>query len=224
MFSVHPVGRRKGLVMMCGPSCTCLPRIQTNVVLNFWYDTCCNKQSARVEKQHTMKLSSSYKLLTVAQLTQTQLAQVAQRHLEAPMEWGDPNYDHPAQRTAMASSWHRQAQSEAQALFLSAVVDEQAQVVAFLWAKREPENPTHAHIRSLWVSRELRRKGVARALKMALEQWAIQLGLRALETEVHAQNTPMRLLNAELGYQDTYIRQTKTLAPPETLVHKTTDV
>lgn len=51
------------------------------------------------------------------------------------------------------------------------------------------------------VAEHWRRRGLARSLLLALQQQAVQAGLRRLRAEVQADNMPMRTLLHGLGYQ-----------------------
>ena len=52
------------------------------------------------------------------------------------------------------------------------------------------------------VLREHRGKGVARALKLATLEQALELGATAVETDNDSENAPILHLNEELGYRE----------------------
>lgn len=79
-----------------------------------------------------------------------------------------------------------------------------------LWAATEP---SEAHHGLTGVRRELRRLGVARALKIAATLRAIELGYRTLTSDNDDLNVPMIALNRSLGFweEDAFLLMEATL-------------
>lgn len=162
-------------------------------------------------------LIQGYTQHAVLELTLKQLHEVAQRHLHAPVGWGEESYDRPEMREKMAQRWWEQAREAEDPLFINAWIHNDTQhVAAFLWAVRRETPDPHAMIHSLWVDETLRRQGVARALKEDVERWARSFEARWIQTKISTKNNNIRALNASMGYEDTYISQKKMLPTQNT--------
>lgn len=131
---------------------------------------------------------------------------IARRHLQAPQEWGERSYDEGDLAERMGRGWGRQGDE----LLLRAAV-EAGEVLAFIWAELIAEPERCVHIRSLWVSPQRRRRGWARALKLAAEDWGRSAGALSISSEVHPGNAAMLALNADLGYETIRVEQRKAL-------------
>ncbi len=77
------------------------------------------------------------------------------------------------------------------------------EVVGYAKLSLTAARPTTAQHDITGVKRTWRGRGIARALKCAQIAWAIQSGYEQLETSNEQRNTPMRSLNAQLGYTTT---------------------
>ena len=69
----------------------------------------------------------------------------------------------------------------------------------------------HAHVEVIAVTREAERRGVARLLMEAIEQWARRRGYRHLTLNVFDRNTRAKALYDSLGYQVETVHYRKTL-------------
>jgi GNAT superfamily N-acetyltransferase len=74
------------------------------------------------------------------------------------------------------------------------------EVVGYAKPSLTAARPTAAQHDMTGLKRAWRGHGIARALKCAQVAWAIQSGYERLETSNEQRNTPMRSLNAQLGY------------------------
>ncbi len=85
-----------------------------------------------------------------------------------------------------------------EATFVAVAADE---VVGYAKFSLSSAAPTRAHHDLTAVKRDWRRRGIARALKSAQIGWAKANGFELLQTANDERNTPMRRLNAQLGYR-----------------------
>ena len=69
----------------------------------------------------------------------------------------------------------------------------------------------HAHVEVIAVTREAERRGVARLLMEAIEQWARRRGYRQVTLNVFDRNTPAKALYDTLGYEVETVHYRKTL-------------
>lgn len=84
------------------------------------------------------------------------------------------------------------------ATFIAVAGDE---VVGYAKFSLTAARPTTAKHDMTGVRRDWRGRGVARALKCAQIAWAVESGFEQLETSNEQRNTPIRSLNAQLGYR-----------------------
>ena len=70
----------------------------------------------------------------------------------------------------------------------------------------------HAHVEVIAVTREAERRGVARLLMEAIEQWARRRGYRHLTLNVFDRNTRAKALYDSLGYEVETVHYRKTLS------------
>ncbi len=80
---------------------------------------------------------------------------------------------------------------------------EGGEIVGRLSVSRDP-HPSSAHVADLglMVAGAHRRRGIASALMLAVEEWAREAGVRKLELHVFPHNAPARALYAKLGYAE----------------------
>lgn len=95
---------------------------------------------------------------------------------------------------------------------LCCVVEDNNQIIAFIWAEINEKDNEVLDIKSLWTNKNYRERGVATKLKIELEKWAkAQTDARKISTTVSANNKAMVLLNQKLGYEINYYTMTKTI-------------
>jgi GNAT superfamily N-acetyltransferase len=85
-------------------------------------------------------------------------------------------------------------------LFAIAIVVETGEVAGYASLKLDPADPSLAFHDMTAVRPAFRNRGIATALKRATIAWAIEAGLRELETGNDEANLPMRTVNRRLGY------------------------
>jgi GNAT superfamily N-acetyltransferase len=71
----------------------------------------------------------------------------------------------------------------------------------FLNKTTHPGGLPVAHVQTIWVKPEYRKKGVARELKTRSEVWAREAKLDHIDTFVNSKNMGMLSLNESLGYE-----------------------
>jgi aminoglycoside 6'-N-acetyltransferase I len=72
------------------------------------------------------------------------------------------------------------------------------------WAEGCDSSPV-AYVEGIYVEPEQRGRGVARALLMAAEAWAVERGCREIGSDARLQNDASRKLHAQLGYEETEV-------------------
>ena len=125
------------------------------------------------------------------QKDKTGLIFVVQKHAEAPREWGmdyEPTEFDIAHFTTLATADNA----------VIKVIRKEEQIVAFLWFNF---GKTRIELVSLWTDPDHRRKGYAKELKEAAEQWGRANGKKLMTTNVFAANKIMVALNEKLGYE-----------------------
>lgn len=85
--------------------------------------------------------------------------------------------------------------------FMVAVDEATGTVAGYASLMLDPGDPSLAFHDMTAVLRAYRGRGIAVALKRATIAWAVQHGLRALDTGNDEENGPMRAVNARLGYK-----------------------
>ncbi len=85
--------------------------------------------------------------------------------------------------------------------FMVAVDTTTGMVAGYASLMLDPGDPSLAFHDMTAVLRAYRGRGIAIALKRATIAWAVQHGLRALDTGNDEENGPMRAVNARLGYR-----------------------
>jgi GNAT superfamily N-acetyltransferase len=85
--------------------------------------------------------------------------------------------------------------------FMVAVDDASGEVAGYASLMLDAGDPLLAYHDMTAVRRAYRGRGIATALKRATIAWAVEHGLRALETGNDERNAPMRAVNAHLGYR-----------------------
>lgn len=86
--------------------------------------------------------------------------------------------------------------------------------VGILWL-RVPSAGDAAFVFDVEVEPELRGKGHGRAIMLAAESYARDLGATALRLHVFGSNTVARSLYESLGYETTNVNMTKSLIPTD---------
>ncbi|AGZ26060.1 MULTISPECIES: GNAT family N-acetyltransferase [Staphylococcus] len=84
------------------------------------------------------------------------------------------------------------------------------EIKGFIWGHYESQAKT-VIIELLYVYPHYRRQGLAKQLKMAIEQWAEDIGATSIQSTIHINNEAILNLNRQLGYDDTHIRMRKDL-------------
>jgi ribosomal protein S18 acetylase RimI-like enzyme len=82
--------------------------------------------------------------------------------------------------------------------------------VGILWL-RVPSSGDAAFVFDIEVEKELRGRGYGRAIMVAAESYARDLGATALRLHVFGSNTAARSLYESLGYETTNVNMTKSL-------------
>lgn len=85
--------------------------------------------------------------------------------------------------------------------FFVAIEEQSGRVVGYASLMMLPGSTTRAYHDMTAVARAFRGRGIALGLKNATIAWAIEHGLTTLETGNDEANTPMRAMNARLGYR-----------------------
>ena len=89
--------------------------------------------------------------------------------------------------------------------------DAEGNLVGFHWVNLDKEDETSAHIHSLWVAEQHRRKGVAKKLKSLGEDWMREQGAKRVTTAVFYVNKKMIELNLQAGFVAGQVEMTKEL-------------
>ena len=84
-------------------------------------------------------------------------------------------------------------------------------LVGFHWVNLDKEDKTSAHIHSLWVAEQHRRKGIAGKLKSLGEDWMRAQGAKRVTTAVFYVNKKMIDLNLQAGFVPGQVEMTKEL-------------
>ena len=71
----------------------------------------------------------------------------------------------------------------------------------FLNKTKHPNGLPVAHVQTIWVKPEYRKKGIAKELKARAEVWARESKLDHIDTFVSSKNPNMLSLNESLGYK-----------------------
>ncbi|MDK4264408.1 GNAT family N-acetyltransferase [Staphylococcus warneri] len=90
------------------------------------------------------------------------------------------------------------------------LLEHNQEIKGFIWGHYELQTKT-VIIELLYVYPDYRRQGLAKQLKMAIEQWAKDIGAVSIQSTIHIKNEAMLNLNRQLGYDDTHIRMRKDL-------------
>ncbi|MDK4212614.1 GNAT family N-acetyltransferase [Staphylococcus warneri] len=90
------------------------------------------------------------------------------------------------------------------------LLENNQELKGFVWGHYELQTKT-VIIELLYVYPHFRRQGLAKQLKMAIEQWAKDIGAESIQSTIHIKNKAMLNLNHQLGYDDSHIRMRKDL-------------
>lgn len=102
------------------------------------------------------------------------------------------------------SLWRDRLSSSTASTFLA--LDE-GDAVGLVTVFRDPDDPAHAHLVSLWVSPERRRHGVATSLTNAVLDWARAAEVEVVDLWVTETNDAARHLYERCGFVDSGQRQ-----------------
>lgn len=101
------------------------------------------------------------------------------------------------------------------------MAEKDGKLVGFIWVRIESEprydlmyeEPEHKflYIGDFVVLNEFRGQGIGKALVMAVENYAKEIGIDFIETNVTAKNYPSRDIYQNLGFQEEWIRVAKKL-------------
>ncbi|SCY55247.1 GNAT family N-acetyltransferase [Alkaliphilus peptidifermentans] len=136
------------------------------------------------------------------------LVQIAKWHNFAPKLW---NPDYRASTEAIEKTVQRIKNTKSEDLFLTIVEDEQSQMQGFIWAYKQENSQDSVMILSLYITEDFRGKGLAKHLKILLEEWCRNEGIKTIQTTTHYKNHNMIALNQKLGYIPGMVNMTKTL-------------
>lgn len=101
--------------------------------------------------------------------------------------------------------------TEPACLCLILAVDEEEAIKGFIWAQRESDKADSVMILSLYVEESVRKMGVGRTLKLALESWCLRHDVYKINTTVHYTNKNMLKVNFKMGYRAGMVSMTKQL-------------
>ena len=77
-----------------------------------------------------------------------------------------------------------------------------SEMVAAIFCDRyEIDKQLACHIHGIWVHPTHRKQGLAKRLKLDVEEWAKKTGCRLMDTNVRVSNQNMIALNEKLGYE-----------------------
>ncbi|GAU77526.1 GNAT family N-acetyltransferase [Fusibacter sp. 3D3] len=141
-------------------------------------------------------------------ITGTYLEQIATWHNQTPKIWV-PNFQ--ASREDIEKDIQRIQQTNPKDLFLGIAVDTTHTLQGFIWAYKQEKPEDSVMILSLYTSKTHRKKGHATQLKLLLEAWCKDEGIKTIETTVHYTNSKMLELNKKLGYTAGMVSMRKTL-------------
>jgi len=79
-------------------------------------------------------------------------------------------------------------------------------ILGFIWAEKQEQD---VMILSLYVDEAIRQKSVGTELKLQLEHWCKENGIRKIKTTVHSKNKKMLSLNKKLGYESKMVHMEK---------------
>lgn len=136
------------------------------------------------------------------------LVQIAKWHNLAPKLW-KPNYK--ASSSDIEKTMQRIKHTKSEDLFLMIAVDEYDQIKGFIWAYKQEKPRDSVMILSLYVTEGYRGRGIATNLKVLLEKWCRDKGIKTIQTTVHYNNHNMIELNQKLGYNPSMVSMTKNL-------------
>lgn len=129
------------------------------------------------------------------------IRKLAELHLQAPTSW-DPQWQVPSDwADAYERTFAASAASETHRLL---VAEDDGRFLGFCWAfvRDGAEGPaSEVHEGSVWTEPEERGKGVAGHLMQAVEDWASEIGIHAVTSEVYSNNVTMLALSQKAGYQ-----------------------
>lgn len=134
----------------------------------------------------------------------------ARIHEEAPLEW-DESWLVTSEGIA---EWVTRINNlkNINPMFLLFAKLSNGEIVGFHWLRLYEKNGSkHAHIDSLWVSKDYRRMGIATELKNRGENWAKSVGAEKLTTNVFLENKKMFELNSKLGFKSEAVKMSKSL-------------
>lgn len=101
--------------------------------------------------------------------------------------------------------------TKSEELFLMIAEDEYDQIQGFIWSYKQEKPQDSVMILSLYVTEGYRGKGIATNLKVLLEKWCGDEGIKTIHTTVHYNNHNMIGLNQKLGYRPGMVNMTKNL-------------
>lgn len=143
-------------------------------------------------------------------LNDSEVAQIAEIHENAPIHWTPDYCPEPEQI--------RQRIEQLKSLdgclyrFTQLAETSDGKIVGFHWLDLEKANgETFGHIKSLWVRDDFQHKGIATELKKNGEIWAKNNGATYIKTTVHANNTKMLDFNLRFGFEQGFIEMKKRL-------------
>jgi ribosomal protein S18 acetylase RimI-like enzyme len=126
---------------------------------------------------------------------------------DTPLAFGSTLARESAYPPERWAAWARDsAQAQSQATFFA--VDEASQAaVGLVFGLVDAEDPTLAHMFSMWVAPEARRTGAGGALVEAIVAWATARGVRRMRTAVTIGNDGAARLYERAGFRDTGVRE-----------------
>ena len=136
------------------------------------------------------------------------LVQIAKWHNLTPRLW---NSDYKASAEDIEKTVQRIKHTKCEDLFITIVEDEQYQMRGFIWAYRQEKPRDSVMILSLYIEENFRGKGLATYLKILLEEWCKNEGIKIIQTTTHYKNHSMIALNEKLGYIPGMVNMSKTL-------------
>lgn len=134
---------------------------------------------------------------------------VAEIHEALPAAWINGYVVEPGE---VEKSVARLVEKHRRAEIACLVVENDGEIVAFIWGEVSEQDNKALDIISLWTKPEHRGKGLATQLKLMLEDWAkAETKAEKIVTTVSAANSEMVQLNLKLGYKVAYHKMVKEL-------------
>jgi ribosomal protein S18 acetylase RimI-like enzyme len=140
-----------------------------------------------------------------------QVLALAPRLTEGTAPWRDP-----AAKMAAAKNWVRSSAdtaAEPGRAFFVATIGQQVVGLVTLGERRHYTGQVDAYVGELVTAAGMERRGIARQLMTAAEQWAADRELAFLTLETGAANQGARAFYAAIGYAEEDVRLTKQLRP-----------